>query len=75
MKAIVLTAVGGPENLKETDLPVPVINDNEVLVNVKAISINPVDAFARSNQDSLNFVYQIKGNEQHIVLGWDISVL
>jgi len=73
MKAIVLTAIGGPENLIETDLPVPVINDDEVLVKVKAISINPVDAFARSNQDSLNFVYQLKGDEQHIVLGWDIS--
>ncbi len=73
MKAIVLTAIGGPENLIETDLPVPVISDDEVLVKVKAISINPVDAFARGNQDSLNFVYQLKGDEQHIVLGWDIS--
>jgi len=73
MKAIVLTAVGGPENLIETDLPVPEISDDEVLVKVKAISINPVDAFARGNQDSLNFVYQPKGDEQQIVLGWDIS--
>ena len=73
MKAIELTTIGGPENLAEADLPVPVISDDEVLVKVKAISINPVDAFARGNQDSLNFVYQLKGDEQHIVLGWDIS--
>jgi NADPH:quinone reductase-like Zn-dependent oxidoreductase len=73
MKAIVLRTVGGPENLIETDLPVPAIHDDEVLVKVKAISVNPVDAFARSNQDSLHFVYQLKGDEQHIVLGWDIS--
>ncbi len=73
MKAIVLTAIGGPENLVETDLPIPVIGDDEVLVKVKAISINPVDAFARRNKDSLNFVYQLKGDERHIVLGWDIS--
>jgi NADPH:quinone reductase-like Zn-dependent oxidoreductase len=66
MKAIVLTAIGSPENLVETDLPVPAISDDEVLVKVKAISINPVDAFARGNQDSLNFVYQLKGDEQHI---------
>jgi NADPH:quinone reductase-like Zn-dependent oxidoreductase len=73
MKAIVLTAIGDPENLIETDLLIPEISDDEVLVKVKAISINPVDAFARRNQDSLNFVYQVKGDEQHIVLGWDIS--
>src|SRR6266446_2506662 len=69
MKAIVLTAIGGPENLVETDLPIPVIGDDEVLVKVKAISINPVDAFARGNKDSLNFVYQLKGDERHIVFG------
>jgi len=73
MKAIVLTTIGGPENLEETDIPIPTIGDDEVLVKVKAISINPVDAFARANQASLNFVYQLKGDEQHIVLGWDIS--
>src|SRR5258705_961818 len=73
MKAVVLKAIGGPENLEETDIPIPTIGDDEVLVKIKAISIKPVDAFARGNQDSLNFVYQLKGDEQHIVLGWDIS--
>jgi len=73
MKAIILKAVGGPENLELAEIDLPSIKDDEVLVKVKAISINPVDAFARRNQDSLNYVLQLKGDEKHIILGWDIA--
>jgi len=73
MKAIILKAVGGTENLELAEIAVPSIKDDEVLVEVKAISINPVDAFARRNQDSLNYVLQLKGDERHIILGWDIA--
>ena len=73
MKAIILNGVGGSDNLEMAELPVPPIKADEVLVKVKAISINPVDAAARNNADLLNFVYQINGDERYIVLGWDIS--
>ncbi len=73
MKAIILKAVGGPENLQLAEIAVPSIKDDEVLIKVKAISVNPVDAFARRNQDSLNYVLQLKGDEKHIILGWDIA--
>jgi len=73
MKAIILNGIGGPDNLEMAELPVPSIKADEVLVKVKAISINPVDAAARNNADLLNYVYQVKGDEKHIVLGWDIS--
>jgi len=73
MKAIILKAVGGPENLELAEIAVPSIKDDEVLVKVKAISVNPVDAFARRNQDSLNYVLQLKGDEKQIILGWDIA--
>jgi NADPH:quinone reductase-like Zn-dependent oxidoreductase len=73
MKAIILKAVGGPENLELAEIAVPAIKDDEVLIKVKAISINPVDAFARRNQDSLNYVLQLKGDEKYIILGWDIA--
>ncbi|WP_426671234.1 NADP-dependent oxidoreductase [Mucilaginibacter sp. McL0603] len=73
MKAIILKAVGGPENLELAEIAVPSIKNDEVLVKVKAISINPVDAFARRNQDSLNYVLQLKGDEKNIILGWDIA--
>lgn len=73
MKAIVLKETGGSENLILTEVPVPSITDNEVLVSVKAISVNPVDAFARRNQAALDHIYGPKGNEEHIILGWDVA--
>ena len=73
MKAIILKAVGGPENLELAEIAVPSIKDDEVLLKVKAISINPVDAFARRNRDALNYVLQLKGDEKNIILGWDIA--
>ena len=73
MKAIILNGIGGPDNLEMAELPVPSIKADEVLVKVKAISINPVDAAARNNADLLHYVYQVKGEEKYIVLGWDIS--
>lgn len=73
MKAIVLKAIGEPENLVLADIPVPAIADDEILVQVKAISINPADAFVRRNAEALNWVYQYKGTEPYIVLGWDVA--
>lgn len=73
MKAIVLKEVGGSENLVLAEVPVPSIKDNEVLVGVKAISINPVDAFVRRNQAALDMIYARKGDEENIILGWDVA--
>lgn len=69
MKAIVLKEFGGTENLVIDETPLPEIKDNEVLVRVKAISINPVDVKTRSGK---GLAGRIK--DQHlIILGWDIS--
>ncbi|WP_426278775.1 NADP-dependent oxidoreductase [Chryseobacterium sp. S-02] len=73
MKAIVLKEVGGPENLILTEVPIPQIKENEVLVQVKALAINPVDAFVRRNQPALEMIYALKGDEENIILGWDVS--
>ena len=43
MKAIVLTAFGGPESFELRDLPKPVPQPGQVLVRVHATSINPLD--------------------------------
>lgn len=48
MKAIVLHAYGGPEQLRYEDTDVPEFGDNEVLVRVRATSVNPVDYKIRS---------------------------
>jgi len=73
MKAIILKQTGGVENLIKADLPRPTIKDNEVLVQVKYISINPVDAVLRSDEPFLKAVLGLKPGEQPIILGWDIS--
>ena len=48
MKAVVLHAYGGPEVLRYEDSEVPEFGDNEVLVRVRATSVNPVDYKIRS---------------------------
>ena len=69
MKAITLAGFGGVEVLQYTELPVPVIGAIEVLVQVRAISINPVDVKTRAGKGVSG---RIK-DESPIILGWDIS--
>ncbi len=47
MKAVRIHQYGGPEVLVYEDAPRPTIADDEVLVKVHAVSINPVDRFTR----------------------------
>jgi NADPH:quinone reductase len=47
MKAIVLTAFGGPENLHLAELPDPDLKPGYLLVRVEASSVNPVDTKIR----------------------------
>jgi len=70
MKAIVLKEFGDTENLLYKEIEMPLIKANEVLVRVKAISINPVDYKVRNRQaplaeDLVHF--------DPLILGWDIS--
>ena len=48
MKAIVLHEYGGPEQLHYEDTEIPKYGDAEVLVRVKATSVNPIDFKLRS---------------------------
>ncbi|KAA6437066.1 NADP-dependent oxidoreductase [Dyadobacter flavalbus] len=73
MKAIILKEVGEPENLVLAEVPIPTISENEVLVQVKAISVNPVDAYCRRTKPYLDIIYQTTGTEEHIILGWDVA--
>ena len=69
MKAITLKDFGGVENLVKTEIPVPVISDNEVLVKVKAFSINPVDIKTRTGKGVAVKLKEAKP----MILGWDFS--
>jgi NADPH:quinone reductase-like Zn-dependent oxidoreductase len=69
MKAIVLAKPGGIEELKTVDIEKPILKEGEVLVQVKAISINPVDVKTRTGAG----VYGRINTESPIIIGWDIA--
>ena len=48
MKAVLLYAYGDPSELRYEETAVPKCGDNEVLVKVRATSINPIDWKLRS---------------------------
>ena len=57
------------ENLVKTELAVPEISDNEVLIKVKDFSINPVDIKTRLGRGHASRLKEYNP----IILGWDIS--
>ena len=65
MKAVVYTQPGLPiqdaQSLYDTQLPTPTPGARDLLVEVKAIAVNPVDTKIRAS----------RGGEQPQVLGWD----
>ena len=69
MKAILLKEFGEVGNLQPAKIDVPAIQDNEVLVQVKAISINPVDVKTRQGKGMAGRLKEISP----LILGWDIS--
>ncbi|GGB05117.1 NADP-dependent oxidoreductase [Puia dinghuensis] len=73
MKAIVLSKPGGVENLVVQDIRTPIPGDHEVLVQVRAISINPVDGYVRESGLLKLTVLHLQPEEQPVILGWDIA--
>ena len=70
MKKIIIHEAGSVDNLKYVESPIPEIKENEVLVKVASLSVNPVDYKARSSDGSLSWLF---GSERPVVLGWDLS--
>src|ERR1041384_2132051 len=66
MRAVAIAEFGGPEVLKEQDLPVPVPGDNDLLVEVRACGLNPIDFKVRRGALA-------KGRALPIILGFDVS--
>ncbi|GAA4883949.1 zinc-binding alcohol dehydrogenase family protein [Ferrimonas pelagia] len=65
MKALGLTQAGGVEQLSELDLPCPQASGTDILVAVKAISVNPVDTKVRQRP--------VPAGAEPVVLGWDAA--
>jgi len=69
MKAIILNNSGTIAEFAMTELPMPIIMENEVLIQVKTIGLNPVDVKTRSG---LALYERLKENKP-LILGWDVS--
>jgi NADPH2:quinone reductase len=48
MKAAYIEQTGPPENIIYGDLPQPVVAGSQVLVQVKAVAVNPIDTYLRN---------------------------
>lgn len=68
MKAVALSRylpVSDPEVFRDVDLPRPVAEGRDLLVAVKAVSVNPIDTKVRAPKDKIE--------DPPRVLGWDAS--
>lgn len=53
MKAVRVHSFGGPEVLQfDTNVPLPDVGVEDVLIQVKAVGVNPVETFVRAGADS-----------------------
>ena len=69
MRAIVLKEFGGVDQLQLAEVPTPGIKEGEVLIQVKAISINPVDVKTRQGRGVAGRYKEVDPK----ILGWDVS--
>lgn len=68
MKASYIVAYGGSDIIKYGDLPDPVMQKNQLLIEVKAVSINPVDYKIKSGD-----IRFLTGNKFPKILGSDYA--
>jgi NADPH:quinone reductase-like Zn-dependent oxidoreductase len=69
VRAIILQGFGGPEQLIYDEIPQPTIKDDQVLIRVRAIGINPVDVKTRLGKGQAARLQE----DPPMVLGWDVS--
>ncbi|MFV0287198.1 MAG: NADP-dependent oxidoreductase [Demequina sp.] len=68
MRAIAYSAFGGPDVLSLTDLPEPHRGPDTVVVEVRAVSINPVDSYLRGGH-----LEGLLDTQFPAVPGWDVA--
>ena len=70
MQAILLTQAGGVENLRLQEVETPRPAHGELLVKVRALSVNPADVKLRANDTLLT---AFLGSDRPAWLGWDFA--
>ena len=68
MKAMVIDSFGGPEVMSLTDIPTPAPAPGEVLIRIRATSVNPVEWKIREGALSRLFPCRFP-----LILGWDAA--
>ncbi|MFZ2197857.1 MAG: NADP-dependent oxidoreductase, partial [Thermodesulfovibrionales bacterium] len=68
MKAVVIEKYGGADVLEIKDIPLPVVEDQDLLIEVHAASVNPVDWKIREGYFKEMIPYKFP-----LVLGWDVA--
>ncbi|WP_336805194.1 NADP-dependent oxidoreductase [Bacillus subtilis] len=68
MRAFAINKYGGPEVLKEYDLPIPEVGDYDVLIEVENTGVSPYDWHVRRGEQAGKINYPIP-----LILGWDVS--
>ena len=72
MKAIVRTQYGPPDVLQFTEVEKPTPKDNEVLIELYAASVNPLDLFSLRGAPLVRLIPGLR-TPKHQVLGCDIA--
>lgn len=78
MRAIALTAVGGPENLELTTLPVPQPDRDEVLIAVRTVGANRQDTYtmrAWANRGPQSLPHVLGIDPAGVVASWGADVV
>ncbi len=68
MKAIQIHEYGAPDVLRYTDVPIPTVNDDDVLIRVVGTSVNPVDWKIRAGHMKGMVTFSMP-----FIPGWDVS--
>jgi NADPH:quinone reductase-like Zn-dependent oxidoreductase len=68
MWAAVIHEFGGPEKIKTEILPVPSVQEGEVLVRIQAAGVNPVDTAVREGYMKNRIPHHFP-----LILGWDMA--
>ena len=61
MKAIIVTSFGIPEVMKYTDVNMPVISENQVLIRIVATSVNFADIKSRYGKKEIKHYLLFQG--------------
>ncbi len=68
MRAVQINEYGSVEKLELNEIAVPEINSDDLLIKVKASSINPVDWKIREG-----YLQEMIPYEMPLTLGWDVA--